>query len=152
MSSSPMTVPSLIGGKDEIASSTFAVTDPSTGEVCWEVSSISEKDARRVADIAQAAFPAWAATKPLARQAILFKVADLMEERADELVTYMCTEMGTDPGTARHLIVGLAITMTRDIACRISDVCGTVPILQNEGKSGMVWKEPYGVTLGIVPW
>lgn len=146
------TIPSLIGGKEEFASSTFAVTDPSTGEVCWEVSSVSEQDARRVADTAQAAFPAWAATKPLARQAILFKAADLMEERADELVANMCTEMGTDAGTARQLIVGLAITMMRDIACRICEVCGAVPGLGNDGQSSMVWREPYGVVLGIVPW
>jgi acyl-CoA reductase-like NAD-dependent aldehyde dehydrogenase len=152
MGFAPTTVPSLIGGKDEFATSTFAVTDPSTGEVCWKVSSISEQDARRVADTAQAAFSAWAATKPLTRQAILFKAADLMEERSDELVSYMCTEMGTDAGTARQLVVELAITMMRDIACRIGEVCGTVPVLGNEGQSGMVWKEPYGVILGIVPW
>jgi acyl-CoA reductase-like NAD-dependent aldehyde dehydrogenase len=152
MSSATTTIPSLIGGKEEFATSTFTVTDPSTGEVCWEVSSVSEQDARRVADTAQAAFPAWAATKPLARQAILFKAADLMEERADELVANMCTEMGTDAGTARQLIVGLAITMMRDIACRICEVCGAVPGLGNDGQSSMVWREPYGVVLGIVPW
>ena len=75
-----------------------------------------------------------------------------MEARADELVSYMCTEMGTDAGTARPLVVGLAITMMRDIACRIREVCGTVPMLDSEDQSGMVWKEPYGVILGIVPW
>jgi len=147
-----MTIPSLIGGKDELASSTFDVTDPSTGEVCWNVSSISEQDARRVADTAHAAFPAWAATKPLERQAILFKAADLMEERANELVTYMHIEMGIDGPMARGLIVGLGITMMRDIACRIGDVYGTVPKLGLDGQSTMVWKEPYGVILGIVPW
>jgi hypothetical protein len=145
-------VPSLIGGQDEFASSTFAVKAPSTGEVCWEASSVSEQDARRVADIAQAAFSTWATTKPRVRQAILFRAADLMEERADELVSCMCTEMGADSGTIRQLIVGLATTMMRDIACRILDVCGTVPQSEAGGESCMVWKEPYGVVLGIVPW
>ncbi len=146
------TIPSLIGGKEEFAASTFTVTDPSTGSVCWEVSSISTQDARRAADTAQAAFPGWATTPPLARQAIIFRAADLLEERADELVAYMCTEMGTDAGTARNLIVGLSITMMRDIACRINDICGSVPQLGKDGQSSMVWKEPYGVVLGIVPW
>jgi acyl-CoA reductase-like NAD-dependent aldehyde dehydrogenase len=60
--------------------------------------------------------------------------------------------MGTDAPTARHLIVGLGISMMRDIACRISDVCGSVPKLGVDGQSAMVWKEPYGVILGVVPW
>ena len=152
MSSTLTTVPSLINGKDELASSTFPVTDPSTGEVCWEVSSVSEQDARWVVDTAQAAFPAWAATKPITRQAILFKAADLMEERADELVAYMCREMGIDSGTARQLMVGLSATMMRDVACRIYEVCGTAPKVGIDGQSTMIWKEPYGVVLGIVPW
>ena len=145
-------VPSWINGEEELASSTFTVTDPSTGEICWEVSSITEQDARRVADAAQAAFPAWVATKPSARQAILFNAANLMEERADELVHYMCIEVGIDAGLARQLIVGLAISMMRDIACRICEIFGTVPKLGIDGQSAMVWKEPYGVMLGITPW
>lgn len=152
MASAPTIVPALIGGEEEFTSSTFDVTDPSTGEVCWQVSSVSEQDARRVADIAHAAFPAWAATNPLARQAILFKAADLMEERADELVTIMRTEMGIDVPTARGLIVGLGISMMREVASRIWEVCGRVPIPATEGQATMVWKEPYGVVLGIVPW
>lgn len=67
-----------------------------------------------------------------------------MEERADELVAYICTEMGTDAGTIRKLIVGLATTMMRDIACRNSEVCGTVPKLGNDGQSTMVWKSHKG--------
>ena len=152
MGSEETVVPSLINGEFEFASSTFIVTDPSTGEVCWKVSSITEQDAQRVADAAQAAFPVWAATKPSARQAILFKAADLMEERADELVHYMCIEVGIDAALARQLIVGLAISMMRDIACRICEILGTVPKLGIDGQSAMVWKEPYGVMLGITPW
>ena len=149
---STQVVPSFIGGKDEVASSTFPVTNPATGEVCWIVSSVSEGDAKRVADTAQDAFPSWAATKPHIRQAILFKAADLMEERADELATYMCTEIGSDWAAARGFIVKLSISMMRDIACRVSDVCGHVPAIEDEGQSAMVWKEPYGVVLGVVPW
>ena len=152
MASPSITVPALINGKEELTSSTFDVTDPSTGEVCWQVSSVSADDARRVADTAHAAFPAWAATNPLTRQAILFKAADLMEERADELVTIMRTEMGIDVALARGLIVGLGITMMREIACRIWEVCGSVPVPATDGQASMVWREPYGVILGIVPW
>jgi acyl-CoA reductase-like NAD-dependent aldehyde dehydrogenase len=85
---------------------TFEVTDPSTGEACWDVSSINEQDARRVADTAHATFSAWGSTNHLEQQAILFRAADQMEERADQLVAYMHTEMGIDVPTARGLIVG----------------------------------------------
>ena len=151
-SPSSVVVASWIDGKEHLTSSTFPVIDPSTGEICWEASSADEQDVLRATEAAQAAFPAWAATKPLARQAMLFKAATLMEERADELVGYMRTEMGADYGTARYVVLTLAIAMMRDIASRTSSICGTIPVPQREGQSAMVWKEPYGVVLGIVPW
>ena len=150
--SKPITVPCIIDGKDMHCSSTFPVANPSTGEICWDVANASEDDARKAVDVAQAAFPTWAASKPLDRQAILFKAADLMEERASELVNLMCTEMGTDEFIARQLIVGSGIAMMKEIACRIWEVCGSVPVPVEPGQSRMVWKEPYGVVLGIVPW
>jgi acyl-CoA reductase-like NAD-dependent aldehyde dehydrogenase len=152
MTTAPTIVPSWIGGREESGSSTFSVIDPSKGEPCWETASVSEQDAIRATEAAEAAFPAWSATKPIARQAILFKAATLMEERAEELVSFMSAEMGADYWTGRHFILPLAIQMMRDIAGRIPTVCGTVPVVQRDGQSAMVWKEPYGVILGIVPW
>lgn len=60
--------------------------------------------------------------------------------------------MGANVGASRHFVVPLSIRMLRDIAARISGVCGSVPVLEGEGQSAIVYKEPMGVILGIVPW
>lgn len=46
----------------------------------------------------------------------------------------------------------LSIRMLRDIAGRITFICGSVPVVEEDGQSAVVYKEPIGVVLGIVPW
>jgi acyl-CoA reductase-like NAD-dependent aldehyde dehydrogenase len=147
------TVPLWIAGKEETSSSSFPVISPITDRKAWDVSSASTQDAHRAVDAAQAAFPAWSAAQPVDRQAVLFRAADIMEqpERAAELAQLMRTEMGADEMTAQWLVSGPARLM-REIASRVWDVSGSVPAPVEEGEGCMVWKEPYGVILGIVPW
>ena len=78
--------------------------------------------------------------------------ADLLEERIPEYGSFMRTEMGADIGTSDYFVLPLAVSMMRDVAGRISTIVGSVNTTQDEGTSAMVWKEPYGVTLGIAPW
>lgn len=86
------------------------------------------------------------------RTQILLQAADLLEQGVEEYASFMTTEMGSDQGVAQYFVLPLAIAMMRDIAGRISGICGSVPVCQEEGTSCMVYKEPYGVVLGIVPW
>lgn len=71
-----------------------------------------------------------------------------MEENAE----YMRTEMGADVGASQGFVVPLAIRMLRDVAGRITSICGSVPVVEAEGQRAMVFKEAMGVILGIVPW
>jgi acyl-CoA reductase-like NAD-dependent aldehyde dehydrogenase len=137
-------VPLQINGKDIIS--------PSTNNVCWTAASASAKDAVAAVEAAKAAFPSWSSTKPSVRTAILLKVADIMEANIEQYAAYMMTEMGADIGAAQFFVLPLAISMCRDIAGRISSICGSVPTVAAEGQSAMVLREPYGVVLGIVPW
>lgn len=146
------TVPAWINGEEKIYDVTFPVIAPSTGQVCWDAASASPDDAVQAVEAAAAALPAWKETKPMQRQAILLKAAALMEERADELCGYVQTEMGADAFVARWIIVQTGINMVRDCASRTLDIRGSIPNVQTAGQSAMVWKEPYGVVLGIVPW
>ena len=47
---------------------------------------------------------------------------------------------------------GVAIDACKDIAGLIATVQGSVPTVAEEGSSAIVYKEPYGVVLGIAPW
>ncbi|KAF2689268.1 ALDH-like protein [Lentithecium fluviatile CBS 122367] len=147
-----LTIPLFINGEKVTHSSTFDVISPSTGATCWKAVSATPEDAIKAVETAKETFPAWSQTKPSARIAILLKAADILEKNAEEYATHIMTEMGADRGTAQFFVLPLAIAMCRDIAGRISSVCGGVPVVAKEGQSAMVWKEPYGFCLGIVAW
>ncbi|KAK1143232.1 hypothetical protein N8T08_006932 [Aspergillus melleus] len=151
-SSAPAVIPLVINGKEEIPDSTFDVISPYTNERCWTTASASPQDAIRAVEAADAAFPAWSQTKPTVRRDILLKAADILESRLEQNAEFMRTEMGADVGASQFFIVPLGIRMLRDIAGRITSICGSVPVVEEEGQSAIVYKEPMGVILGLVPW
>lgn len=146
------TVPLIINGEEETGTSTFDVVSPYTNKTCWTAASATPNDAIRAVEAAEAAFPAWSLTKPTTRRDILLKAADILERDLERNAEFMQTEMGTDVGTSQFLIIPMSIRMLRDIAGRITSICGSVPIVEEEGQSAIVYKEPMGVILGIVPW
>ena len=147
-----ISVPLLVNGQETTHTSTYDVISPSTNTACWIATSASVSDAIAAVAAAQAAFPSWSTTKPSVRTAILLKAANIMEENIEEYAGYMMAEMGADLGTAQFFVLPLAISMCRDIAGRISGICGSVPMVVAEGQSAMILREPYGVMLGICPW
>lgn len=146
-----LVIPLIIDGKEENGSSTFDVVSATTGEVCWKAASASSEDAIRAVEIAKKAFPSWSKVKPSEKQKLLFKAADLLESRITEYGNIMQTEMGGAVGPVQGWILPTAVSLLRDIASHIPLVTGSVPRVAGEGQSAMIWKEPYGVILGIAP-
>jgi acyl-CoA reductase-like NAD-dependent aldehyde dehydrogenase len=146
------TVPLIINGKEEVPSFTFDVVSPYTNQTCWSAAAATPQDAIRAVEAADAAFPAWSQTKPTVRRDLLLKAAELLEQRLEQNAEYMRTEMGADVGASQGFVVPLAIRMLREVAGRITSICGSVPVVEAEGQSAIVFKEPMGVILGIVPW
>ncbi|KAL5001666.1 aldehyde dehydrogenase domain-containing protein [Aspergillus recurvatus] len=148
----PSVIPLIINGKEELASSTFDVTSPYTNKPCWAAASASPLDAIRAVEAAEAAFPAWSQTKPTVRRDILLRAADILDSRLEKYAEFMRTEMGADVGASQFFVVPLAIRMLREVASRITSICGSVPVVEEEGQSAIIYKEPMGVILGLVPW
>ncbi|KAJ5593316.1 hypothetical protein N7537_010220 [Penicillium hordei] len=147
-----LTVPLLINGHEETTPQTFPVTSPYTNTTIWTASAATPQDAIRAVEAADAAFPSWSQTKPTVRRDILFKAADILEARLDTNAEYMRQEMGADVGASAGFVVPLAVRMLREVASRITSICGSVPVVETEGQSAIVFKEAMGVILGIVPW
>lgn len=147
-----LVVPLIIDGKEDLGSETFDVVSAKTGKVCWKAVSSNSQDATRAVEAAQKSFPSWSKTKPQQKQKILFKAADILESRIKEYGGIMETEMGGDVGPVHFWVLPTAVRFLRDIASHIPLITGTIPTVENEGTSAMVWKEPYGVVLGISPW
>jgi acyl-CoA reductase-like NAD-dependent aldehyde dehydrogenase len=144
-------IPFIIDNKDIVGSDTFDVINPGTGTLEHQCSGATVDDANRIVESAHRAFPAWSQTKPHVRRAILLRAADIFERRKDELLGYMSSEMGGDNMFGQE-IYSIGLELVRDTAGRISSIEGAVPVLKQDGASGIVYKQPYGVILGIAPW
>ncbi|KAJ6009990.1 hypothetical protein N7499_004611 [Penicillium canescens] len=146
------TIPLLINNTSESPAKTFEVISPYTNKPCWTAAAATPQDAIRAVEAANTAFPSWSQTKPTVRRDILLKTADILEARLETCAEYMRTEMGADVGASQGFVVPLAIRMLREVASRITSICGSVPVVEMEGQSAIVYKEAMGVILGIVPW
>jgi len=90
--------------------------------------------------------------KPTKRRDILLKAADIMQSRLEENAEIMRTETGSDETSSLHWVAPMSVALLRDIAGRITSICGSLPVVEEEGKSAAIFKEPMGVILGICPW
>lgn len=103
------------------------------------------------ATAAAAAFPAWAATGPGARRALLNRAADEIEARGDAFVTAMNEELRASEPWARFNIM-LGAATVREAAALTTAISGTVIPSDKPGLLSMALREPAGVVLGIAPW
>ena len=150
--SSGHVLPLLINGKEVTNETTFDVVSPVTSKVIWKGSSVSKQQAIEAVEAAQAAFPAWSKTKPSYRRDILLKASDILKSRGTEICEYMEVETGSEEGMSRGFNLPSSIEQLRDVAGRIATATGSIPVCRDEGKSALLYKEPYGVILGIAPW
>ena len=129
----------------------FQRINPLTGDVASTAEAMQAGDIPAIAARAAAAFPAWAATGPNARRAVLMKAAAALESRADAFVEAMMGEIGATRGWAMFNL-GLAASMVREAAALTTQIAGEVIPSDKPGCLAMALKEPVGVILGIAPW
>ena len=130
---------------------TFERNNPLTGEVATRAQAMTPAEAEAVATQAAAAFPAWAATGPNARRALLTKAAAALEARSDAFVEAMANEIGSTRGWAMFNVM-LATGMIREAASITTQIAGEVIPSDKPGCIAMALREPAGVVLGIAPW
>ncbi|HTX05833.1 MAG TPA: aldehyde dehydrogenase [Steroidobacteraceae bacterium] len=129
----------------------FERISPITGQPASTAIAMTAAAACAVADRAAAAFPAWSATGPNVRRAILGRAADALEKRRDAFVKAMMDEIGATAGWAMFNLM-LAAGMVREAAALTTRVAGEVIPSDKPGCLAMSLREPVGVVLGIAPW
>ncbi|OJJ96683.1 hypothetical protein ASPACDRAFT_1859352 [Aspergillus aculeatus ATCC 16872] len=96
------------------------------------------------------AFTTWSKTTPIERRTLLFKLAQILRDRADEIKSVCCQEIHCGPLWA-DIITNDSIGLIEEYAALTTSVAtGSIPYIQQG--YGMVLKEPLGVVLGIAPW
>ncbi|MGW4995380.1 aldehyde dehydrogenase family protein [Streptomyces mirabilis] len=143
----------IINGQEVPASSGRTASDinPWTGAVCAEVAAGTPEDIRRAVDAADAAFEAWAATRPAERRRIFLRAAQLMEERVEEVVRLMAAEVGGVASWA-GFNVKLAADILLEAAAAVSGPTGQTLATNSEGVHSAQVRVPKGVIAAISPW
>jgi malonate-semialdehyde dehydrogenase (acetylating)/methylmalonate-semialdehyde dehydrogenase len=147
------TIAHFINGQADFGKSTRAadVFNPATGKVTGRVVLADPGDVEAAIANAQAAFPAWAATTPLARARVLFKFKQLLEEHADEIALAITHEHGKVFSDAKgELTRGLEVV---EFACGIPHLQkGEHSMNVGTGVDSYSEYAPLGVVAGITPF
>jgi 5-carboxymethyl-2-hydroxymuconic-semialdehyde dehydrogenase len=87
-------IANLIGGEDHPGAAWFETRSPVDGSLIAPVARGSAADIDAAARAAQDAFPAWAAMPGDRRKALLHRIADAIEARAEEIALLECWDTG----------------------------------------------------------
>ncbi len=143
----------LIGGQwvDAQNGATFETYNPATGEKLAECADACADDVDRAVRAARAAFPGWAAVSPAQRSALLLRIADKIDERAQELAAVETQDNGKPIRETTLVDVPLSSDHFRYFAgCLRADEGEAVMI--DDNTLSMVLREPIGVVGQIIPW
>lgn len=139
------------GGDWVDGSEQLEVREPATGDLLAELAAAGPADVERAAAGAAAAQPAWAATAPDERAAVLSRAADLLEEHHDEYQGWLIREAGSAAPKAEFETMKLVLGELRVAAGLASEK------LEHElddpmGRRSVMRRVPIGVVGVISPF
>jgi betaine-aldehyde dehydrogenase len=131
---------------------TTDLIDPSTGEAYATAALSSEVDIDAAFSAAERAFDSWRDSTPSDRQRALLRIADAIEERADELVAVE----SQNTGKPRQLTADEEVPPMCD---QIRFFAGAARVLEGRsageymsGFTSFIRREPVGVCGAVTPW
>jgi betaine-aldehyde dehydrogenase len=148
------TLQNLINGEyvDSADGRTSPLVNPSTEEQFAEAPISSREDVDRAVRAAEQAFSTWRDSTPSERQLALLKLADALEQRADEFVQVESENTGKP----------LALTASEEIPPSVDQLrffAGAARVLEGKsageymaGHTSFIRREPIGVVAQVTPW
>ncbi len=148
------TLKNFVGGEqvEPADGRTYDLVDPSTGEVSGQAPLSSKEDVDRAYAAAERAFETWRDTTPSERQLAMLKLADAIEENAEEIVKAESENTGKP----------LGLTMSEEIPAMVDQIrffAGAARVLEGksageymEGMTSYIRREPIGIIGQVTPW
>ncbi|WP_334174035.1 aldehyde dehydrogenase family protein [Pseudoxanthobacter sp.] len=138
-----------IGGEwvDPAVPATRAVIDPATEAPFATIAMGSAADVDKAVAAARAAFPAFAATSPEERLALLCRIEALLAQRLDLFGATISREMGAPLAMACREQAGIGVAHFRQTIRALKEF----PFARMQGTTRIV-HEPIGVVAMITPW
>lgn len=137
---------------DAASGKTRDLIDPSTAEVFATAPESDESDVNRAYEAATSAFDTWRDTPPKDRQRALLRLADAIEEHADDIVAAECENTGKP-------IVPTAVNELPGAVDQLRFFAGAARVLEGRsageylpGLTSYVRREPLGVIGQVAPW
>lgn len=132
----------------------IATINPATEEVIDDVASASESDIDAAVAAASEALnkAEWAGLLPVQRAAILFRIADLIENYGEELAELETTDQGQPLGVSRTVSVSGAAEHFRYYAGWVTKIKGDVNPVSFPDTLHYTKREPIGVNALVTPW
>ncbi|MES0884024.1 aldehyde dehydrogenase family protein [Roseibium sp. SCP14] len=140
----------VINGKRHEANEYFDVVNPSTGGLAGRAPAGGSKEIDHAVTSAKEAFKSWSKTSDEDRKAACLKIADIIEEHAEELAHLITREQGKPlSGAGSRFEIGGTLAWIR----HTSNLSLPVEVLQ-DGPEGRieVHRKPIGVVASITPW
>ena len=127
-------------------------TSPATGESLGTVPEGTREDAQRAIAAANAARRGWASLSPFERAAALERVADLIEERRDDLARALTLDQGKPLHAESYGEVEELVVYWRMAAADATRLAGSMPPSVDASKRILAYRVPRGVVGVITPW
>jgi len=143
----------FIGGEwvESSSGETMDVLNPATGEVIAEVPRGTTEDVERAVAAAEKAWSEWREKTPKDRMELLLKLADVIDENAEELARLESRNVGK-PWWVAVDEPGVMSDNLRFFAGAARNLEGKAATEYVEGYTSMVRREPLGIVAGICPW
>ncbi|BBX31137.1 aldehyde dehydrogenase [Mycolicibacterium mageritense DSM 44476 = CIP 104973] len=144
----------IINGEVQAASDgeMMDIVNPSTGEVFASAPNSSAADVDQAFQAAGKAFESWRWSTPSERQRALLKLADVIEENADELIAIECENTGKP----------VSLTASEEIPPMLDQIrffAGAARVLEGRsqgeymrGHTSSIRREPVGPVAQVAPW
>jgi phenylacetaldehyde dehydrogenase len=150
----------LVNGErvEAVGGGTFAVHDPSTGDVVATVPEGRSADIDRAVAAATTAFDGpWSRLTAADRGRLLWRLGDLIDEHGEELARLESLENGKPIGISRGAMIPLSSDMFRYMAGWTTKIEGTtiplsVPYTPGTEYLAYTLRQPVGVVGQIIPW
>ncbi|MGZ5375839.1 MAG: aldehyde dehydrogenase family protein, partial [Solirubrobacterales bacterium] len=144
----------MIGGKftDAAEGETEDILNPATGEVIAHAPLSTEKDVDKAVKAARKAFETWQNTTPAERSALLLKLADAFEERAEEITDLETIDAGKPRAAMFEEEIPPMVDQLRFFAGAARTMEGRAAGEYMEGHTSFIRREPIGVCGQITPW
>ena len=137
---------------DSADGATEEVTNPANGEVIAEMPLSTEEDVNRAVSAAKSAFAEWSVTPPGERATALLKLADLIEQHADELSDLEAADAGKPRAAFHDDEIPFMCDNLRFFAGAARLPEGQASGEYIAGHTSIIRREPVGPVGQITPW